>query len=332
MMKKQKNVKVYIPLALVLLMVLVGSIMWYRNYSKYITTDDAHVESDNVSISPKIMGRIKTVYVQEGDSVKTGKLLAELDSTDLYVQEIQAIAAKSQTEAARVQAEAKYSFDEQNIKVVAVSVNRAQEDFERAKNQFAGDVITKEQFDHAKKTLETAQAQYEAAKSQLTVSKSQITSSIKAVETANAQIQVIKNQINNTKLYAPIDGIIAKRWLMPGDIVQPGQSVYTVNNNQKYWIIVYLEETKVGALHIGQEAEFELDAFDGVTFKGKIFSIGSSTASQFSLIPANNASGNFTKVTQRIPLKISIDETENGGALSQYRLLSGMSSVVKIIK
>ncbi len=331
-MKKQKNVKVYIPLALVLLMVLVGSIMWYRNYSKYITTDDAHVESDNVSISPKIMGRIKTVYVQEGDSVKTGKLLAELDSTDLYVQEIQAIAAKSQTEAARVQAEAKYSFDEQNIKVVAVSVNRAQEDFERAKNQFAGDVITKEQFDHAKKTLETAQAQYEAAKSQLTVSKSQITSSIKAVETANAQIQVIKNQINNTKLYAPIDGIIAKRWLMPGDIVQPGQSVYTVNNNQKYWIIVYLEETKVGALHIGQEAEFELDAFDGVTFKGKIFSIGSSTASQFSLIPANNASGNFTKVTQRIPLKISIDETENGGALSQYRLLSGMSSVVKIIK
>lgn len=331
-MKKQKNVKVYIPLALVLLMVLVGSIMWYRNYSKYITTDDAHVESDNVSISPKIMGRIKTVYVQEGDSVKTGKLLAELDSTDLYVQEIQAIAAKSQTEAARVQAEAKYSFDEQNIKVVAVSVNRAQEDFERAKNQFAGDVITKEQFDHAKKTLETAQAQYEAAKSQLTVSKSQITSSIKAVETANAQIQVIKNQINNTKLYAPIDGIIAKRWLMPGDIVQPGQSVYTVNNNQKYWIIVYLEETKVGALHIGQEAEFELDAFDGVTFKGKIFSIGSSTASQFSLIPANNASGNFTKVTQRIPLKISIDETENGGALSQYRLLSGMSSVVKILK
>lgn len=331
-MKKQKNVKVYIPLALVLLMVLVGSIIWYRNYSKYITTDDAHVESDNVSISPKIMGRIKTVYVQEGDSVKTGKLLAELDSTDLYVQEIQAIAAKSQTEAARVQAEAKYAFDEQNIKVVAVSVNRAQEDFERAKNQFAGDVITKEQFDHAKKTLETAQAQYEAAKSQLTVSKSQITSSIKAVETANAQIQVIKNQINNTKLYAPIDGIIAKRWLMPGDIVQPGQSVYTVNNNQKYWIIVYLEETKVGALHIGQEAEFELDAFDGVTFKGKIFSIGSSTASQFSLIPANNASGNFTKVTQRIPLKISIDETENGGALSQYRLLSGMSSVVKIIK
>ena len=331
-MEKKKNVKVYIPLAIVVMAIISAGIVWYRNYSKFITTDDAHVESDNVSVSPKIMGRIRKVYVQEGDSVKSGMLLAELDSTDLFAQKQQAYAAKAQTEAAKDQAQAKYTYDEENIKVLEVSLSRAKEDFDRAKSQFAGDVITKEQYDHSKKTLETAQAQFTAAKSQLAVSRSQITSSAKAVETSAAQIRVIETQINNTKLYAPIDGIVAKRWLLSGDIVQPGQSIYTVNNNSKFWIIVYLEETKVGTLHLGQNANFEIDAFSNVTFKGKIFSIGSSTASQFSLIPANNASGNFTKVTQRVPIKISIDETEEGENMTKFRFMSGMSSVVKIIK
>ena len=331
-MEKKKNVKVYIPLAIVVMAIISAGIVWYRNYSKFITTDDAHVESDNVSVSPKIMGRIRKVYVQEGDSVKAGMLLAELDSTDLFAQKQQAYAAKAQTEAAKDQAQAKYTYDEENIKVLEVSLSRAKEDFDRAKSQFAGDVITKEQYDHSKKTLETAQAQFTAAKSQLAVSRSQITSSAKAVETSAAQIRVIETQINNTKLYAPIDGIVAKRWLLSGDIVQPGQSIYTVNNNSKFWIIVYLEETKVGTLHLGQNANFEIDAFSNVTFKGKIFSIGSSTASQFSLIPANNASGNFTKVTQRVPIKISIDETEEGENMTKFRFMSGMSSVVKIIK
>ena len=331
-MEKKKNLKVYIPLFLVVMGVVIAGIMWYRDYSKYFTTDDSHVESDVVSVSPKMMGRIKQIYVQEGDSVKSGQLLAELDSTDLYAQKLQAEAAKAQTEAAKVQAEAKLSFDEENIKVQEVSVSRAQEDFNRAKSQFAGDVITKEQFDHAKKTLETSQAQFDAAKSQLQVSRSQINSAAKAVESSSAQINVIKTQMGNTKLYAPISGLVAKRWLLAGDIVQPGQSIYTISNNSKFWIIVYLEETKVGKLHIGQQAKFNIDAFPDVVFTGKIFSISTSTAGQFSLIPASNASGNFTKVTQRIPLKISIDGTENGTAISTFNFLSGMSSEVKIIK
>jgi len=331
-MEKKKNLKVYIPLTLVVLLVVVAGVVWYRDYSKYFTTDDSHVESDVVSVSPKIMGRIKQIYVQEGDSVKAGQLLAELDSSDLYAQKLQAIAAKAQTEAAKSQAEAKLSFDEENIKVQEVSVSRAQEDFNRAKSQFAGDVITKEQFDHAKKTLETSQAQLDAAKSQLQVSRSVINSAVKAVESSAAQINVIKTQMFNTKLYAPISGLVAKRWLLAGDIVQPGQSIYTLNNNSKYWIIVYLEETKVGKLHIGQNAKFNIDAFPDVVFTGKIFSISTSTAGQFSLIPASNASGNFTKVTQRVPLKISIDGTENGSSITGYNFLSGMSSEVKIIK
>jgi membrane fusion protein (multidrug efflux system) len=96
--------------------------------------------------------------------------------------------------------------------------------------------------------------------------------------------------------------------------------------------MVYLEETKMENLKMGQKAIFELDTYPGVVFTGKIFTMGSTTASQFSLIPPSNASGNFTKVTQRVALKISIDGTEKGQNLSSYRLLTGMSAVVKIIK
>jgi membrane fusion protein (multidrug efflux system) len=329
---KKTNWNVYIPLIIVLAGVIIGGILWYRDYSKYIATDDAHVDSDNVSVSSKILGRINKIYAQEGDSVKAGALLAELDSTDLIAQKQQAIAGKAQTEASKTQASAKYSFDEKNLNVLEVSVSRAQEDFDRAKNQYSGSVIPKEQFDHAKKSLETAQAQLDAAKSQLQVSKSQINSAEKAIESSSAQIEVIKTQLKNTKLYAPIDGLVAKRWLLPGDVVQPGQSIYTLNNNKTFWVIVFLEETKVGNLHLGQSARFEIDAFPNEIFTGKIFSMGSSTASEFSLIPANNASGNFTKVTQRVPLKISIDATESGKSMSLFHLLSGMSSVVKIVK
>ena len=330
--KKEKSRKVYIPLILVITLLTIGGIYWYIDYSKYIKTDDAHVEADNVAVSSKMLGRISQLFVEEGDSVKQGELLAVLDSTDLIAQKNQAIANKLQTEAAIAQAEAKYQFDLKNNKILEIALSKAQDDFNRAKNQFKGDVITQEQFDHAKKAVETAQAQLDAARSQAKVSNAVIASTKTAVTSSEAQIKVIQSQINNTRLIAPSDGIIGKRWLLPGDIAQPGQSIYTIVNNKKLWVSIFLEETKLENLHKGQSALFSLDTYPGVTFSGKIMTLGSNTASQFSLIPANNASGNFTKVTQRIQLKISIDGVVGGKKLTDYRILSGMSAIVKIIR
>ena len=332
MSQKKKDWKIYIPLAIVIILVIVGGIYWYKDYSSYIKTDDAVVSSDVVSVSPKIMGRVSKVYVEEGDSVKQGQLLAELDSTDLLAQKQQILSVKAQTIANKAQTEAKYDYDSKNINVLQIGLDKSKEDFDRAKLQFAGGVITKEQFDHLKKALEISQAQLEAAKSQLSVSKSMIKSAETAINGSDAQIGVIKTQINNTRLYAPVNGIVAKRWLLAGDIVQPGQSIYTINNNNKFWVQIYLEETKMESLHIGQKAKFSLDMYPDVVFTGKVFAIGSTTASQFSLIPPSNASGNFTKVTQRVAVKISIDGTEDSQKLSAYRFLTGMSAVVKIIK
>lgn len=332
MIKKKKDLKIYIPLSVTILIVLIVGFYWYKDYSSYVKTDDALVASDVISVSPKIMGRICKLYVQEGDSVKQGQLLAELDSIDLLAQKQLVISTKAQAYANKAQTEAKFQYDEKNIKIMEIGFEKSKEDFDRARMQFSGGVITREQFDHIKKSQETAQAQLESAQTQLLVSKTQIKSAEAAIVSAQAQIGVISSQLNNTRLYAPVNGLVAKRWLLNGDISQPGQSIYTINNNSKFWILVYLEETKMETLKIGQKAKITLDTYPGVIFTGKIFSMASTTASQFSLIPPSNASGNFTKVTQRVAIKISIDGTEDNQKLSKFNFLTGMSAVVKIIR
>jgi len=330
--KEKSKLRLYIPLALVILAVLTGAWYWYNDYTSYITTDDAHVDADNVSVGSKILGRIAAIHGNEGDKVTAGTLLAELDSTDMLSQRNQSLSLKAQAAANRVQAEAKYASDQKSIKVLEIALERASEDFKRAKSQMDGGVITAEAFDHSKKSFETATAQLEAAKAQLAVSRSMISTASASVETADAQVKVIDTQLKNTRLYAPADGVIAKKWLLPGDVAQPGQSVLTLTLSKKLWVVAFLEETKIVEIRNGQNVRFTIDAFGSTPFRGKVYLIGSTTASVFSMIPASNASGNFTKVTQRIPVRISIDTADNVHDLSSLNILSGMSAVVKIAR
>ena len=328
----KSKVKVYIPLGIVIIVVLSGAWYWYRDYSRYITTDDARIDADNITVSSKMLGRIVNIYAQEGDLVTKGKLLAELDSSDLIAQRNQAMALRIQALANLDQVNAKYASDQQSLKVVEINLERAREDLDRAKKQSEGGVITEEQYDHITKAYETALAQADASKALIAVSKLQISSASAAVETANAQIKFIDTQLKNTKLSSPANGVIAKRWLLPGDVIQPGQSAFTLTDDSKKWVICYLEETKIHGVQYGQEVKFKIDAFPHVRFYGKVFLTGTSTASVFSLIPANNASGNFTKVTQRIPVRISIDSADNEKDISSFNILPGMSVVIKITK
>jgi len=330
--KAKSNLKIYIPLIVIVIFICIASWYWYRDYTMYISTDDAHIEADNVQIGAKILGRIAHLYAIEGDSVKQNSLLVELDSLDLLAQKSQTLAMLVQANAQLEHVKAKLKYDTENIKVFEVGLERAKEDFERAKLQVSGDVITKEQYDHLKKAYETTMAQLDAARTQLSVSRAQIESANAAVGFASAQINVINTQLKNTRLYAPFNGIVSKRWLLAGDVVQPGQSVFSLTGQSLRWVIVYLEETKLADIGLNQSAKFNIDAFGDRVFQGKIFSIGASTASLFSLIPANNASGNFTKVTQRVPVKISIDSVDNGENLKNLSIIPGMSVVVKILK
>ena len=245
---------------------------------------------------------------------------------------MQAAAARDQAVASVTQATAKYELDQKNTRVQEINVEKAKEDLDRATIQFEGKVITKEQYDHMSKSYQAAVAQMDASRAQLAVSKSQIESASLTIKTATAQIGTIETSLRNTRIYSPSGGRVAKRWLLPGDVVQPGQSVFTITKDSLLWVTAFYEETKMGGIHDRQQAEFTVDAFPGKIFYGKVFNIGTNTAAQFSLIPPNNASGNFTKVTQRIPVKISIDRPGSNDTSILRRLVSGMSVVVKIYK
>lgn len=330
MSKKWKTV--YLPVLLVVILVVAGGVYWYIDYLRYVSTDDAFIEYYTVTTGPKIMGRIIKLNAVEGDEVKKGELLFELDSTDLVSQKEHLKAVIMQTEAKVEEAKAQYALTGEQIKVLEINESKAREDFGRAEKQFKGEVITKEAYDHAVKDLEAARARLQSGKKELDLAAAAQKSAVASVQAARAQVSIVESQLADTRVYAPADGVIAKRWLLPGDIAQAGQSVFSMIETRENWVQVYLEETKLEGIHEGSQSEYTIDAYPDVTFEGKVYFIGSSTESQFSLIPPNNASGNYTKVTQRIPVKISIDRTQDGKAPDQFHLLSGMSAVVKIFR
>ena len=296
--------KIFIPTLIILIVAVLG-VYWYIGQLAYVSTDDALIDSNRLSVSSKILGRIIELTVDEGDSVKQGQLLVQLDSTDLKAQEIQASAA--------------LNLARESIKLSRVNLSTAQEDFNRAEKQYEGKIISEENFQHIQSALE-------AAKAQLNIDKTK-------VETSRAHLNVIKTELLNTSIYSPMNGVLGKRWVLKGDVVQPGQPIFTIFDLSNIWVTAYLEETKLSSINIGDKVEISVDAYPDQNFSGKVYQIGSNTASQFSLIPPSNASGNFTKVTQRIPIKISLEPVNEMGSpdpSDNLKLLPGMSVEIKI--
>jgi len=293
--------RVLIPFALLILALAFGAWYWYKNLRNFVSTDDAYIDANKVSLSAKVLGRIVVLTVDEGDRVKQGDLLVRLDDTDLRAQ--------------MDQAKANITLAQDSLALAKVNVDRTSDDFTRADIQYKGAVITKEQYVHAQQALDAAKAEYGIAVSKIAVAKS--------------QLGVLETQLANMTLVAPFDGIVAKRWLLPGDVVQPGQPVLTIYDTRLIWVTANLEETKLGRVKLRDHVEINVDTYPRRPFGGTVGLIGDYTASQFSLIPPNNASGNFTKVTQRVPLKIYLDDpTPETKAATPLR--PGMSVEIKI--
>ena len=227
-------------------------------------------------------------------------MLVRLDDGDLRAQERQAQAA--------------LHLSEENAKLAGVNLAKAQDDFTRSARQFKDHIIPQEQFDHAQSELAAARAQQAISGAQ--------------VAGARAQLGVVETQLSNTVIRSPMNGIVSKRWALPGDVVQPAQPILSVYNRDSVWVTANLEETKIAVLKLGNPVDIEVDAYPDAAFTGTLTQLGTNTAAQFSLIPPNNAAGNFTKVTQRVPVKISI--TAAGGQQYPMPLLPGMSVEVSI--
>ena len=293
--------RVFIPMILISAAVVFGVLYWYIGLSEFVSTDDAFVDGNRVTISSKYTGRISEQTVEEGDAVKKGQVLVRLDDSDLRAQ--------------REQAVAQLKFAQHNLELAKVNLAKSEQDHRRARIQYKSNVIPKEQYEHAASAFDAAKAQQSIAASQ--------------IETARAQIGVIDTQLGNAVISSPMDGVVAKRWTLAGDVVQMAQPILSVYDLEHLWVTANLEETRYALLKQDQKVQITIDSYPGKIFEGRIIDLGSNTSAQFALIPPNNASGNFTKVTQRIPIKISI-VTAGGKGSKQPQLLPGMSAEIKI--
>ncbi|HEY3295728.1 MAG TPA: HlyD family secretion protein [bacterium] len=296
-----RRLKVIIPVVIVLGAIGLFAWRWYLGNRDYVSTDDAAVDADRVSVSSKVLGRIVQLNADEGDSVTAGQILVQLDASDLRAQ----------------QAQAHTSLDlaQENIRLARVNVSKAEQDYRRAQAQFKDNVIPAETLDHAQK-------EYEASQARLAIAEAQ-------VGTSRAQISVVDTSLRNTTITAPMTGVVSKRWVLPGDVVQPAQPILTLYNLRDVWITANLEETKLRSLKLGDNVEVHIDAYPSLQFTGHVTQFGTNTAAQFSLIPPNNASGNFTKVTQRVPVKIRLEQIPVTDG-RPVQLLPGMSAEVKV--
>lgn len=330
---KGSSNKSLIWLIVILVIAFVVAILWWLNYRKYISTDDANLDSFRVNVAARVMAPMVTLYAWEGDTVRSGMVLAELDSSEVSTRLQEAVAQREQMVANLKLDKAGLLTSKNNLKLAEITFDQMAINYRRAQTQYSGNAIPEESFQNTEESYKSAQVKIDVAKSQINVSLARIDAGEASIAAADASIESVRTELGYYRIVAPVDGVIAKRWSLPGDIIQPGQTIFTINEGKDIWVAVYLEETKFRTIRLGQDAEFTLDAYSGLTFRGKIFYIGSNAASEFSLIPPNNASGNYTKIAQRIPLKISIDKVEGkADKKANLKLVSGMSATVKIIK
>ena len=321
--KKKSPVK-----AIVLVLVLVTA--GYFGYKKvnfaltHETTDNAQIETQITPVLPRVAGYVKTIAVKDYDSVKTGQLVVELDDAELQTQLLEMEADYKQAEVDVINAKAALNnaivslrVNKGNIDLSQMRRKKAEDDLKRDQSLFADQAITKKQVDDSKFTAETTAQQVENSKTDLTAAESRIAVLEAGVQKAAAGLDVKKAKIEQTKLkltytkiYAPQAGKIGKKNVSEGQYVQAGTPLFSIVNDTTYWIVANFKENQLKKLYPGKEVEVEMDAFPGVKIKGVIESLSEATGAKFSLLPPDNASGNFVKVTQRVPVKIQIKEIE----------------------
>jgi membrane fusion protein (multidrug efflux system) len=339
--KKGRKLVFPIILALVLVGALIFTVKEYLYYQGHEVTDNAQVDADISSVVARVGGYVKEIRFRDNQFVHAGDTLVVLDDRDYQVRLQQAMAALSSTrqnvDVSQFQvSEAKTSIvtAQANVEAAKVRVWKANEDFKRYENLYNDHAITKAQFDDAK-------AEKDAAEAALTVAQTQVPTQARRVSTnerqvgatasnlagRQADVDFAKLQLTYTVITAPADGIVSRKNIQLGQLVQAGQTLFAIVNDQGIYITANFKETQLEHLRIGEKVDLTADAFSDSTFKGTIESFAGATGAKFSLLPPDNATGNFVKVVQRVPLRIHIDADSS---FIRRNLRPGMSVYVVV--
>jgi membrane fusion protein (multidrug efflux system) len=352
--KKKSKVFLIILIALVVGGVWFGLTKWHHAQN-HMETDDAQVEANISPIIPRVSGYVNEVRVSDNQKVKKGDTLLILDDRDLRIKLEQAeaalatarssfSAARSSTEAARSNigtSQAAVLAVDAQIEKAKVTVWQTTQEYNRYANLIADHSVTQQQFEDkqaakesAEKQLQILEQQKKQAASQTTATTSQSNATSSQISIAGATIKQRQVDVDDAKLNlsytvitAPADGLVSKVNVQVGQFLNAGQSTFSIVLDQHLWIVANYKETQYHKIMIGQKAIISADALPDHDFEGKVTSFSPATGARFALLPPDNASGNFVKVVQRLPIKIEFDNPDD---TLLNRLKAGMNVDVDV--
>lgn len=351
--KKRISRPVVLTLIILVLAGIGAGLYFYINNSKHETTDNAQLDGTIVSVRTSVTGFVKEVHFQDNQHVKKGDTLLIIDDKDYRARVAQAKAqlasAQSQvgiirtaTQAATQGATASAGNAQamrQNVLTAQTRLNKSKGDLARIQNMFKDEAATQQQLDNSNAEVATAEAQYQLAVEQQRVLQTQAggaqlsaQSQGQQINTTNAliaqrqaELDLAQNQLNNTVIVAPFDAVISKKSVEIGQLLQAGQPICSAVSTSDLWVTANFKETQLKRMEVGQPVRVQVDAYD-LALSGKVESFGGATGSRFSLLPPDNATGNFVKITQRVPVRIHLDNPETSGRM----LTPGMSVAVDV--
>jgi len=306
----------------VLLLFLVAGIVYYFFvYRFYQSTDNAYIQADVTWVMPKISGEVIDLVINDNQSVKKGETLAVLDHRDYQARYDQARSVVSLKEAAlgvqqQNEKSAQSSISEANSGVVAAQADltRLRKDFERYQDLLKDGVITRQTFEGIQSQYLTAQAQLSKAQAAVNAAEAQL-GSLQAsraqlladIQSAHASLDLYQIDLASSKVVSPVTGKVGSLAIQNGSRVSPQTRLMAIIPEKSLYVQANFKETQIEKMHIGQKVTLKIDAYPSLTYSGKIESFSPASGATFSLMPPDNATGNFNKVVQRIPVRIAID-------------------------
>jgi membrane fusion protein (multidrug efflux system) len=337
--EKKRNPFIFVVLAAVLVAAFFGAKLAWHSFT-HESTDNAQIETNAVPVVSRVAGFIDSVGVVDYGAVKQGQRIVTIDPREYQLAVAQAAADVLNAEADIANARAQLNNAVANKKVATANADvqqtrltKAKSDLTRDEGLYTDKAITQKQADDTRANYDAASKQYQSnveqinyANSQILTAEAQIRKAQAAVETRKAVLDQAKLRLSYCTITAPVEGQIGKRNLERGQYVQPGQPLFTIVNDAQFWIVANFKETQIKNVKIGQEVFIKLDGYPDVEITGKVTSFSLATGAKFSLLPPDNATGNFVKVTQRVPVKIELAD------VSKYKdlLRAGLNAEVEV--